>query len=179
MERLIETDQDRRLFIRFLERQALPFVVLLKSGRLRSYDQNRLQFLWAAEVAAHSGDVTAREVQLEWKMRFAAPILIEEDMKFAALWARADRVLNYAEKMEWVEFVPISSLLTKKGFARYLDDILRYYAGVEGIKLTMPEDMRWAGDATTSARVDRREAKHTDPVAGEAPHRDAARDEVC
>ena len=157
MERLVETEAHRLLLMRFIANYALPFVVVLKDGRGRSYDQNKLQFLWAAEAAAHRQDMTAREVQLEWKVLFAAPILMQEDGKFADLWSWADCHLTYDKKLELMDYIPVTSLLSMKGFARYLDDILRYHAE-QGIQLTVPEDLRW-GDAVTANTPDRKTTK--------------------
>src|SRR5262245_18041011 len=160
IDRLIEDERGRDRLLAFISRRALPFRATVVDGRPRSTDQNRLQWQWASEAASQLEDTTARELQLEWKARFGAPLLAEEDGKFADLWALMERKLSYSERVQWMEFMDISRLLSVKGFARFLDEIFRTYTQ-EGIELTDPEEGRYG--PKIGSRMDRGGAGRIDP----------------
>jgi hypothetical protein len=140
-ERLIENEQDRKLAVRFIENKKLPFRLTTQDGRLRSVEQNRLFFMWAAETAEQREGYTSKEVHIEWKARFALPILCERDNRFI-------RVLDlpYELKLLFVELNPVSSILNMTEMARMLDEIYEFHT-IKGIRLTLPEDLRWNAPA--------------------------------
>src|SRR5262245_52568438 len=126
IDRLIEDERGRDRLLALISRRALPFRASVQDGRLRSQDQNRLMWKWAGEAATQLEDRTSRELQSEWKVRFAVPILIEEDIKFAKFWSSVEQTMTYSQRLELMEFVPVTSLLTMKGFASFLDQIFRF-----------------------------------------------------
>ena len=141
IDRLIEDRRDLALLFRFLEQRRLPITVKISDGRLRSVEQNRLQWLWAQEAASQRGDVTSDDVQAEWKMRFGVPIMCSSDDSFLSTWSAAERKLTYEERTELIRLIPITSLMNVTQLKAYLDQV--YLWNTEnGIELTEPEELR-------------------------------------
>lgn len=169
IDRLIENTMQLDRLIRLISRQRLPFRCSIVDGRARSYDQNKLMWQWAAEIAAHENDQTPREVQHELKLRFGVPLLVLEDARFALVWAGVERTHNYTQRLALMEYFDVTSKLSVKGFAEFLNQIEREYAHVE---LTIPEDRRYGPAQGT--RVDRGNTGQPDPEKREASDRAAS-----
>lgn len=139
--RIIETDQDRRKLIKFIEEQKPPMTVSIKKGGKRTVRQNRLQRLWATEVADQSGE-SPEYVRAMFKLQVGVPILRHENEEFCEKYDRLIRPRTYEEKielmMEPIDF-PVTRLMSVEQQTRYLDEIFRKYSG-EGYILTLPED---------------------------------------
>lgn len=141
MNRLIETEGERKRLVAFISHQPLPFVAIIKSGKARSIDQNRLQWLWANEAAEQRQDVSAAEVQREWKLNIGVGILMEDE-DFSNVWTPAEQKLTYEEQLDLMQVLPVTSMMSSKQLSRYLD--LVYQHNTErGIELTNPEDLKW------------------------------------
>ena len=52
--------------------------------------------------------MTPDDIQREWKAQFGCPILAAEDDAFAAVWRRAEFMLTWEERVEWMRFVPVT-----------------------------------------------------------------------
>jgi hypothetical protein len=139
MDRLIEDERGRKVFIKFVESLTLPFVANARPGRQRSVEQNRLQFLWAGEIAAHHGDMTVRDVQNYLKLTFGVPILMAESEDFAKRWKPISLHLSYEAQLDAMPLIDVSSVMTSKQFTDYLNEIYRCHTE-RGIELTHPED---------------------------------------
>jgi hypothetical protein len=118
-------------------------------------------------------DVTAREVQAEWKLRFGVPILAVESDEFANAWLRLETKFSYEEQIALIEELNISvtSLMTTKQLKSYLDQVYQFNAE-RGIELTVPEDLKYA--SPDLARVDRSRQRNGNSPAGKAPRRKAS-----
>lgn len=138
MERLIETEAERKRLVAHIGRLKLPFRITTKDGRSRSLDQNRLQFQWAGEIAEQRGDTTAQEQQQEWKLTRGVPILAAENAEFATAWLSVEVNLSYEERLRLMSVIPVTSLMTMKQLSQYLDEIYREYTEA-GYELTRPE----------------------------------------
>ena len=138
--RTIETEYDLANFVRFLGNLELPVTVEWVQGRDRSRDQNALMWLWATEAANQLSDRTAKDIQNEWKLRYGVPILREDAADFRAFYDRALKGRTYAEKLEAMEFVPITSLMKVRQMVRFLDTVQRECL-TNGIVLTDPDPM--------------------------------------
>jgi hypothetical protein len=143
VQRFVETEQDRRLLLRFIERQKLPFNCGIEPGRHRTTQQNRLQRQWLKEIAEQLGDRTSEDVRGECKLTFGVPILRAENEAFCAAYDKHVKGLPYETKiammMEPLDF-PVTRLMTTKQHTAYLDAIHRHYSG-HGIALTDPGDL--------------------------------------
>lgn len=141
--RIIRTPADLDAYIATLRALKLPLTVQHKQGADRSLDQNHLQFLWANEFAAAMGDRTGEEVRLDWKLRHGVPILRAEDVGFRATYDANLKGLSYADKLDLMALIPVTSMMTVKQMSAYLDTVQRE-AAQHGVRLTDPEAVRCA-----------------------------------
>lgn len=141
--RFLESDQDRRTLIRFLEAQPLPLTVTVGKGGKRTLKQNKLQRLWMGEIAEQLGDQTAEEVRGYAKLTIGVPILRAENDAFRERYDAIVKPLPYEQKlalmMEPLDF-PITRLMTTKQATAYLDGVHRHFSE-KGIVLTDPGDL--------------------------------------
>lgn len=141
--RIIETDYDRRLLIRFIEGHALPFTASLTTGKHRTDLQNKLQRMWMNEIASQKGDQTAEEIRGECKLRMGVPILRRDDEVFAEKYDRIIKPFPYEVKLEMMmeplDF-PVTRLMNTKQKTEYLDAVHKYWTE-RGIALTIPEGL--------------------------------------
>lgn len=145
-DRIVTTEQDRRMLIRFLEQQKLPFTATITAGKHRTYQQNRLQRRWMQEIAEQLGDVTAEEIRGYCKLTIGVPILRDENEAFRQRYDEVVKPLTYERKLAIMQEpldMPITRLMTTKQKSAYLDGIQRHFAE-KGIALTNPDDMRFA-----------------------------------
>lgn len=140
--RTIENDYERRMFIKHLESQKLPCTASVAAGKVRTTKQNRLQRLLVNEIAEQRGDCTPEEVRGECKLCIGVPILRDEHAEFRAKYDEHVKPLPYAQKlafmMDPISF-PVTSIMTTKQKARYLDDIYRVFSE-QGMILTDPDN---------------------------------------
>lgn len=145
IERIIKTEQDRKLLLKRIERQKLPFTATIRQGSIRSNQQNKLQRLWINEIAEQLGDRTAEEVRGECKLTIGVPILRAEDEAFRIQYDRLIRPLPYKDKlacmMEPID-LPVTRRMKTGQKTRYLDDIYRLYTE-QGVVLTLPPDKQF------------------------------------
>lgn len=136
--RVLETQADLVLWIKFLQGRKLPQTVSTEDGRDRSLEQNRTQFLWAREAADQRGDMTTEEVRCEWKLIYGIPILRAESEEFRDVYDAAIKPLPYELKLKAMRFIPVTSEMNVRQMVAYLDTIQRECAE-RGIRLTDPE----------------------------------------
>lgn len=139
MDRLIADKRDLERLVAYLHAQPFPYTVKFTEGRLRSVEQNRLMWLWANESAMQRSDSTAREVQSEWKLVFGVPILVAENEEFADAWALVEAKFTYEEQLDFMDAMPVTSIMTAKQLSRFLDQVY-LSEGKAGRKLTEPEE---------------------------------------
>lgn len=136
--RTIRTEQDLIDTFKLLKTLDGPLTLQWSKGLKRSLDQNDLQFKWATEAAQQRGDMTPAEVQREWKLRYGVPILRANNEQFRAHYDKNMKGWTYADKLEAMEYLPVSSILTVPQMSEYLNTIQRECLE-QGIRLTDPE----------------------------------------
>lgn len=145
-ERVITNEYERKLLLKFLEGQKLPFTVNIASGKHRTIAQNRLQRKWIQEIADQMDGHTPEEIRGYCKLHLAVPILREENPEFRERYDAVIKPLPYEHKiaamMEPLD-MPVTRLFTTAQKTRYLDAIVAHFAE-RGIALTMPDDLRSA-----------------------------------
>lgn len=141
-QRLIRNEQERQMYIRYVEQKALPFTAITKDGDKRSNPQNRLQRKWCKE-AAEQGDQTEEEYRAFCKLHFGVPILREDD-DFCEIYDKHIKPLPYETKLAYMaeplDF-PVSRNMQVPQMRRYLDAIYQHFTGL-GFQLTDPN---WQG----------------------------------
>lgn len=148
--RIIETEQDRKSLLKFIEGRPIPFTVSITSGKHRSSHQNRLQRQWMLEIAAQLGDRTPEEVRGECKLMFGVPILRAENEAFRAVYDEIVKPQSYENKVKMMMEpldLPVTRIMNTKQKTAYLDAIHRHYSGM-GFVLTNPEDLKFNQSGT-------------------------------
>ena len=158
--RLITSEYERRMFIKLVEGQSLPFTGSLSAGKSRTWVQNKLQRKWMTEVSEQLGDQTPEDVRAYCKLTLGVPILRAENDDFCEKYDRIIRPLDYKVKLELMaepmDF-PVTRLMSTKQFTTYLDTVFRHFSE-QGVILTIPDDAhpssqaRLAGDGSSSSR---------------------------
>lgn len=114
--------------------------VQIKTGQDRSLSQNAISHVWYGQVARELREQTAEEVRCECKLRFGVPILRAEDEDFREMYdAAIKHHLSYEQKLKAMQYLPVTSLMTKKQLSRYLQDVQAEYAG-RGVRLEFPAE---------------------------------------
>jgi hypothetical protein len=95
----------------------------------RSLSQNDQSYVWYGVIAEYLGDRTALDARCESKLYCGVPILLSDDEDFRKKWYTLikDR-FTVEEKIELMEWFPVSSLMSKKQFTRYLERMQAYWA---------------------------------------------------
>jgi hypothetical protein len=115
-----------------------PWVVTISQEEAaRSLKQNRLSFLWYRARGKATGHGGRHERKL-CKLLYGVPILCQGE-EFQEFWSSLSG-LTYEQKLEAMEFVPVTSLFGVKQFAEYLDTIDQESAS-QGIVLPQPADL--------------------------------------
>jgi hypothetical protein len=143
--RVLETDQDRTMLVRYIEQQALPLTVEVTKGKHRSTSQNRLQRQWMIDIASQLPEQTAEEWRGFCKLHFGVPILRSENEAFCAVYDEVIRPLPYEAKIKTMMVpidLPVTSKMTTKQKTAYLDQIHKHFAEL-GVVLTDPEALQW------------------------------------
>lgn len=147
-DRMIETEYDRKMLVRFIEAHKLPFTASVVVGKHRTTEQNKLQRLWVKEVAEQlpgSFD-SAEHVRGYCKLHFGVPILRNENEAFCAEYDAIVRPLPYEHKLKLM-MVPfdfgVTRIMSTKQKTAYLDTIHKHFSE-QGVVLTDPEERRQA-----------------------------------
>ena len=142
VERIVSTEGERDLFIRFMQAQKIPFTASILKGKHRSTEQNRLQRMWVGEIAEQLGDRTPEEVRGWCKLHLGVPILRNDSEEFREKYDKIIRPLPYEHKIQCM-MVPfdfsVTRLMTTAQTTKYLDAISQHFSA-QGIVLTDPQD---------------------------------------
>lgn len=143
--RLIDNEYERKMLIKRIEGQALPFTAEIVTGRRRSSDQNRLGRLWMKEISEQMGE-TPEYWRGYCKLTIGVPILRAENDEFRAKYDEHVKPLGYEAKLaimcEPLD-LPTTRLMTTAQKTAYLDTVFRHFSE-QGVVLTIPEDLRRA-----------------------------------
>lgn len=147
VQRFIESEFGRQSLVRFIEKEALPFTVSLSRGGARTSKQNRLFHLWIGEIHMQTQEETHEWWRGYCKLTVGVPILRHEDVAFREAYDQSVKGLPYEQKIRCMMepiAMPVTSRMTTKQFTMFLDNMHRHFAE-QGIELSIPEDLRYAG----------------------------------
>lgn len=140
-DRIVETEKERQMLIKFVQSHKLPFTATVTAGKHRTTLQNKLQRLWVKEIAEQLGDQTPEEVRGYCKLHIGVPLLREENEAFRKGYDEVIRPLPYEFKLKAMMVpldMPITRIMTTRQKKAYLDAIHREFSE-RGIVLTDPE----------------------------------------
>ncbi|MEW5251547.1 hypothetical protein [Microbulbifer discodermiae] len=96
-------------------------------GKDRSLDQNRMCFeLYQRIGRSLYGDDSAH-ARAECKLTIGVPILREEDEKFRESYDKIIKPVAYQDKLDLMEWFPVTRLMTVKQCQRYIDTVFDRY----------------------------------------------------
>lgn len=143
VQRVIETERDRELLIRFLNDRDLPITVSIADGGRRSTKQNRLNRLWMNEISEQMDGWSPEYARAYCKLTIGVPILRAENEVFCERYDAVVKPMPYETKMdlmmEPLDF-PVTRLMTVRQQTKYLDGVHRHFSE-KGILLTDPGDL--------------------------------------
>lgn len=149
--RIIRDEQDRKLLIKLIMGQKLPFVAKVERGGIRSIEQNRLGRLWINEIAEQLNDQTPEEIRGYCKLTIGVPIMRAEDDEFCHQYDAIIRPLPYEQKlacmMEPID-LPVTRRMNTSQKHKYLEGIYRHFSE-QGVVLTIPIDKRFGPPVET------------------------------
>ena len=117
---------------------------------LRSLDQNAISHAWYEQLARELPEDDARGWKRMCKLHFGVPILRAEDEHFREFYDGALKRLNYEQKLAAMEYVPVTSIMTKAQLSRYLEDMQASFASQRSVYLEFPAET--VKDASAAAR---------------------------
>jgi len=132
----IRTEPQRQAAIEAIQSASLPCRMELREGADRSLDQNRTSWLWYGEIAKHDGLTVERAHRL-CKLRYGVPILRRDSEEFEETWQRVAVPLSEADQLRIVGIIDVTSVMTVKQMAEYLDTVYREQS-MRGVHLTDP-----------------------------------------
>ncbi len=107
----------------------------------RSLDQNSMIYALYEQIASQAQDQSLIDVRRECKLRHGVAILRAGNDKFKALYDRCMKgVLTYEEKLEAMDILPVTRLMTKEQGTAYIDSIIREYSR-QGYSLVSPSEL--------------------------------------
>lgn len=138
--RVVDTPEALVRLTGFLGRLKLPLTVQWVQGRDRTGQQNKLQWLWAGEVAEQLGDRTAADVQAEWKLDYGCPIMREDSAEFCAAYDQMVAPLPRESQIILMRDLDmgVTRLMKVRQMVRYMDTIQRVSLEM-GLELTEPD----------------------------------------
>lgn len=111
-----------------------------KSGKARSIDQNSISHTWYEQLASELRDDDALGWKCFCKLNIGVPILRSEDEGFRNFYdASIKNTLTYEEKLDAMKYLPVTSLMTKPQFSKYLEYMQKEFAK-QGVRLEFPND---------------------------------------
>ena len=105
----------------------------------RSDKQNRLSFMWYQILGSLTGHGKKHE-RATCKLHYGIPILRRDDAEFNVFYKQALINLTYEQKLQAMEYLPVTSLMSVKQFAEYLNTVDQESA-TKGHILPHPEDI--------------------------------------
>lgn len=141
--RIVETEYERRMLIRFIEGHKLPMTVKVDAVGKRSARQNRLNRQWMIEISQQIDGWDAEYARGYCKLHFGIPILRADDEDFCREYDALVRPLPYEHKLKLM-MVPfdfgVTRRMTTKQQTAYLDALHRHFSE-QGVVLTDPGDL--------------------------------------
>jgi len=125
--------------LRELWREHKYLRISIKAGKDRSLSQNALEHTWFAQIANELREQTTAQVKAECKLVYGVPILRAENEEFRIFSNMALRHLTYEQRLEAMNFVPISSIMTVDQLSQFLNAIQKGYEGRVALEFP-PED---------------------------------------
>ena len=111
--------------------------VSIKTGKDRSLDQNSISHAWYEQISRELREETPLGIKNFCKLHYGVPILRAENEEFRQQYDTVLKPLSYDKKLLAMNFLPVTSLMTKAQLSQYLEAMQSAYAN--RVKLEFPE----------------------------------------
>ena len=108
------------------------------SVALRTLDQNALSHALYEQLARELPEYDAKGWKRMCKLHYGVPILRADDEHFREFYDTALKRLDYERKIAAMEYVPVTSIMSKTQLSRYIADMARSFAVERGVHLELP-----------------------------------------
>lgn len=103
--------------------------VQITAGKLRTLPQNAMIYKLYHDAARVTEGETPQTIRRECKLVLGVPILRSEDLTFREKWDdNIKNTLTYEQKLQIMDFWPVSSQMSTEQESRYIDAILNRYS---------------------------------------------------
>ncbi len=103
--------------------------VQITAGKLRTLPQNAMIYKLYHDAARVTEGETSQTIRRECKLVLGVPILRSEDLTFREKWDdNIKNTLTYEQKLQIMDFWPVSSHMNTEQESRYIDAILNRYS---------------------------------------------------
>lgn len=113
--------------------------VKAENSRRRSLSQNDMQQGWYEQIARERPEDSKQGWIRYCKLHHGVPLLRAESSEFKTFYDSALLGLTYEQKLQAMDFVPVTSLMTTEQHKRYLD-ALKVAFGPLGVRLRYPDE---------------------------------------
>lgn len=111
-----------------------------KIGKARSLDQNAIGHTWYQQLARELREYDAGGWKRFCKIHFGVPILRAEDADFKKHYDFVFKALSYEQKIEAMEHLPVTSIMTIPQESKYLEAMQAHF--FDRVRLEFPKDER-------------------------------------
>ena len=109
------------------------------SGKSRSLDQNALSWAWYDQIARELPEDRKGGWRRYCKLHHGVPILRVDDAEFRDMYDRIIRPMQYEDKLELMDILPVTSRMTTTQLSIYLDNVKEDFRK-RGVILEYPEE---------------------------------------
>jgi hypothetical protein len=139
--RFVENEEQRQLWIRYIQSLELPFAASIFEGSKRSLAQNRLQRLLCNEIASQWDGHAPEYVRAYCKLTIGVPLLRAASEAFREKYDRLLKPMTFEQKIEIMAEpmdLPVTRIMTVGQKSEYLNGIYDHFTD-KGFILTKPE----------------------------------------
>lgn len=94
-----------------------------RTGKKRSLDQNAISHVWYEQMGRELREDSTNGWRRYCKLHHGVPILRAEDADFRGFYDRALKGLPYEDKLQAMDYFPVTSLMTKPQLSAYLEAV--------------------------------------------------------
>lgn len=106
------------------------------TGKARSIDQNSISHTWYEQISRELREETPLGVKCFCKLNYGVPILRAENEDFRIQYDTVLKPLAYDKKLLAMNFLPVTSLMSKNQLSQYLEAMQTAYA--DRVRLEFP-----------------------------------------
>lgn len=131
------SERDRAAAFRAVGEAQIGEVVSIRQAS-RSMSQNAIAHVWYGQLANELREEDALGWKCFCKLHFGVPILRAEEPDFLEVYDRTIKGMGYEQKLEVMEIVPVTSIMTKPQLSKYLEAMQVHFIS-RGVRLVFPE----------------------------------------